>query len=426
MNAIAEKSKDAARVLAGLDTTSKNRALEAVAEAIEQQSVAILTANRADVEQAKTDGVSKPLVDRLAIDEKKLAKIVAGVRAVAALADPAGHVVRRRRLDEGLILEQVTVPIGVLGIVFESRPDALVQIASLALKSGNAVVLKGGREADRTNTALAAAIDQATGHNGVPAGWLELLHSREEVGRLLSMNDKIDLIIPRGSKEFVASIMEQSSIPVLGHADGVCHVYLHEAADAELARRITVDAKTQYPAVCNAAETLLVDAAVAKSLLPAVARDLEAAGVELRGCPRTREIIDCAEATEADWSAEYLDLVLAVKVVDGFDAAVAHIHQYGSSHTEAIVTADETVGRRFQAVVDASSVMWNCSTRFADGFRYGLGAEVGIATGKIHARGPVGLEGLCTTKWLLSGHGETVTEYENGGRSFSHQDLPLL
>ncbi len=425
MKGIAEKSKQASRALAGLDEATKNQALAAVARALETQSDAILTANKADVAQAEAESVPGPLVDRLKIDENKLGKIVAGVRAVAALPDPAGRVVLRRQLDKGLVLEQVTVPIGVLGIVFESRPDALVQIASLALKSGNAVVIKGGREADRTNTALAGAIVHAASQSGAPAGWLELLHSREEVGRLLSMTDTIDLIIPRGSKEFVASIMEKSSIPVLGHADGVCHLYLHEAADTTLARRISVDAKTQYPAVCNAVETLLVDQVAAERLLPDVVADLKAAGVEIRGCERTRSIVECNPASEEDWFAEYLDLILSVKVVDDFDTAVEHIHQYGSAHTEAIVTADEEAARRFQAVVDASSVMWNCSTRFADGYRYGLGAEVGIATAKIHARGPVGLEGLCTTKWLLSGHGETVTDYENGSRKFGHKDMPI-
>lgn len=421
---LAARARAASLLTSGLSKDVRNAALEAVAKALDAGAARIAAANGEDLDRAAREGLARPLVDRLRMDEKKVAKVAAGVRAVAALPDPLGSVLLRRELDEGLMLEQIRVPIGVVGVVFESRPDALVQIAALAAKSGNAVVLKGGREADATNTVLASIIEEASVDAGLPPGWIGLLHSREEVAALLSRNDEIDLIIPRGSKEFVASIMRSSSIPVLGHADGVCHVYVDSSADPAMAAAVVVDAKTQYPAVCNAAETLLVDASIAEVFLPVVSAALAQKGVELRGCEQTRRIITALPADESDWSAEYLDLVLAVRVVDGLDAAVDHINRYGSKHTEAIVAGDSHRAEDFMARVDAASVMWNCSTRFADGFRYGLGAEVGIATGKIHARGPVGLEGLCTTKWMLRGAGHIVAAYESGERRFTHRDLP--
>jgi glutamate-5-semialdehyde dehydrogenase len=351
-----------------------------------------------------------------------------GVRAVAALPDPVGRVTLHTLLDEGLRLRRVTCPIGVVAAVFESRPDALVQIASLCLKSGNSAILKGGREAARTNRALAALLgDAVSQQGGVPRAALQLLEAREEVEALLSRDDAIDLIVPRGSNEFVRHIKSRSRIPVLGHADGICHLYVDRAADLGMAVALALDAKTQYVAVCNAIETLLVHREIAAAYLPRAAKALREKGVELRGCERTRAILaDAAPATEEDWGTEYLDLILSVRVVDGLEEAVAHINRYGSRHTDAIVTGDAAAARAFMERVDAASVMWNASTRFADGYRYGFGAEVGIATDKIHARGPVGLEGLVIYKYQLSGEGHCVAEYDGEHpRTFLHRSMPL-
>jgi glutamate-5-semialdehyde dehydrogenase len=422
----AKSAREAASMLSALDTDSKNRYLDAVARALEAAAGEIGEANARDLERAEAEGVAAPLVKRLAFGEKKLAQVVRGLEDITRLPDPVGRTLSARELDEGLELYQKSYPLGVIGMIFESRPDALVQMAGLCLKSGNAVLLKGGREALETNRVLARVIGEATQRAGLDAAWIHLLETREDVTAMLDLSEYIDLIVPRGSNEFVRHIMTHTTIPVLGHADGVCHAYVHPDAEVAQAVEVAVDSKTQYVAVCNAIETLLVHADAAAAFLPPLAEAMREKGVELRGCARTRGVLpDVAAAGEDDWSAEYLDYILAVRVVDSMEEAISHINTYGSHHTDLILAADEGAVSTFMDRVDSASVMWNCSTRFADGFRYGLGAEVGISTSKIHARGPVGLEGLVTYKWLLYGSGQLVARYsgENALR-YSHRTIP--
>ncbi|MDA3948304.1 MAG: glutamate-5-semialdehyde dehydrogenase [Spirochaeta sp.] len=417
-------ARNAAQQLGAIDGVTRAEALRAIAGALRDNAAAIHRAHETDLTRAAEENLAAPLLKRLRFDEAKLNQAIVGVESVAALPDPVGAELLRRELDTGLILTKQTSPIGVVAMIFESRPDALVQIASLALKSGNAIVLKGGSEALESNRILADVIATAGTGAGIPAGWLQLIETRSDVTELLALDDLVDLMIPRGSNEFVRYIMDNTRIPVLGHADGICHVFLDATADPRIASDVTVDAKTQYVAVCNSVETLLVHADSAAALLPDVAAALAERGVQLRGCQRTREVLPEIEAaTEEDWRAEYLDLILAVKVVDSLEAAVTHINTYGSGHTDAIVTTDSGAAERFLSAVDSASVIWNASTRFADGFRYGLGAEVGISTAKIHARGPVGVEGLLSYKWILRGNGHTVAPYSDGKRQFTHRDL---
>lgn len=409
-----------------LPASTRDEALRAIAEALRQEAAVIEQANREDLEAARQAGLAQPLLKRLEYGPKKIEESARGLEALAALPDPLGRVLEARELDQGLRLYRVTVPIGVVALIFESRPDALVQMAGLCWKSGNGVVLKGGSEALRTNQALAGLIQKTLQSLGLSEGWLALLETREHVREILSLEDLIDLVIPRGSNAFVRSIMDQTRIPVLGHADGIVHLYLHEDAPLELALPLTVDSKTQYPAVCNALETLLVHRKAAPHLLPPLAQALRERGVRLRGCDQSRALVaDMEVATEEDWSTEYLDLVLAIRVVDDLTAAIDHINRYGSHHTDGIVTRDPEVAREFFDLVDSADVFWNASTRFSDGYRYGLGAEVGIATGKLHARGPMGLDGLVTYQWRLFGDGHLVVDYAEGRRRFRHQDLPL-
>ena len=420
----ARKAKAAAAGLAAAESTAKNAALIAMAGALRRRSTEIEAINRADIQAATAEGLAAPLIKRLAFDRAKIEEACGGLESLAALPDPVGRTLRATELDRGLELFQVTCPIGVVGVVFESRPDALVQIAALCLKSGNAALLKGGREAAGTNRVLAETIIEATGEAGMPEGWMALLEGREAVTAMLAMDREIDMIIPRGSNAFVRHILENTHIPVLGHADGICHVYIDRAADAAMAVKIAVDSKCQYVAVCNAAETFLIHQAAA-SVLPLLAAALVRHGVEIRGCPRTAAHIKVVPATEADWRTEYLDRVVSIRVVDSLDAAVDHINRYGSGHTDVIVTSDRARARRFMDRVDAADVFVNCSSRFADGFRFGLGAEVGISTNKIHARGPVGLEGLVIYKWRLIGDGHIVADYSGPqARPFSHRPLP--
>jgi len=424
----AEAARAAARLLASTSGEARNAALEAMACALEAEAAGILSANAEDHASASAAaGLSAASLNRLKLDAGKLAEMVAGVRAVAALPDPLGRVRLHRRLDEGLDLIQLTCPLGVLGVVFESRPDALVQIGALALKSGNAVLLKGGAEARRTNAALAAAIHRGLeAEPAIPVAALQLLEGREAVEAMLDLNGLVDLIIPRGSNALVRHIQSRTKIPVLGHADGICHIYLDRAADPAMAVALVLDSKVQYPAACNAVESVLIHAEAAPRLLPALVEALTAAGVELRACERCRALLpSLAPATDADWDTEYGDLILSMRIVDDMDAAIAHIHAHGSGHTECIVTDDIVTAERFLREVDAAGVYHNASTRFADGYRYGFGAEVGISTGKLHARGPVGLEGLVTTKYVLRGHGQKVSDYTGAGaRRFRHEDLP--
>jgi len=418
----AQAAKRASFRLAGASTELKNRALAAIAEVLEQNRSRILEENRKDQEQAGKNGLNDSLFKRLVLTDQKFDQVVESVREVARLEDPVGKTLLVRELDKGLVLRKNTVPIGVIGVIFESRPDALVQISSLCVKSGNVVILKGGSEALHSNRILFELIREAAeATDPVFKDTLHLVETREQIGELLELDRWIDLMIPRGSNELVRRIQENTRIPVLGHAEGICHLYVDREADLDMAVEVAYDAKCQYPAVCNAIETLLVHSGAAEEYLPRLADRLE--GVELRGDERTRGIIEARTAEESDWRAEYNDLILSIRMVDSLDEAVDHINTYGSHHTDSIITGSEAAARRFLADVDSSSVMWNCSTRFADGFRYGLGAEVGISTGKIHARGPVGLEGLTSSKYILEGDGQIVSGYADGSRRFTHRDL---
>lgn len=424
LKTIAQQTRQAARHLAGLSTADRDRAVAAIAQSLEASAPEILLANQADCEAAVQAGLSRPLYGRLKLDDSKLKGAVAGVRDVARLADPVGQVQIHRELDTGLVLKRVTCPLGVLGVIFESRPDAAIQIATLAVKSGNGVILKGGKEAVRSCEAIVQAIHKGLSQVGIAPGVVQLLTTREETLELLKLEQDVDLIIPRGSNAFVRFVQQNTRIPVLGHADGICHLYVDQAADLSKAVTIAVDAKTQYPSACNAIETLLVHAAIAPAFLPEAAAALQARDIELRGDDRTCEIISINAATAADWATEYSDLILSIKIVDSLAAAIDHITAYGSRHTEAIVTEDQQAAATFIAQVDAAGAFHNCSTRFADGFRYGLGAEVGISTQKMPPRGPVGLEGLVTYKYQLVGNGHTAATYSgDGAKPFTHRDL---
>jgi len=421
---IAAAAKSASIRLAAVKTDVKNNALAEIAAALKRGGEKIVSANEKDLAGAEKNGLAVPLLKRLKFDENKIADVCAGIESLIKLNDPVGKTITATELDDGLELYKVSCPIGVIGVVFESRPDALVQISTLCLKSGNAVLLKGGSEAQHTNRILAEIITQAGEKTNLPEGWIQLLETREDVAEMLAMDEYIDLIIPRGSNDFVRYIMENTNIAVLGHAEGICHVYIDGDADLDMAVNIAVDSKCQYVAVCNAAETMLVDEKIAKDFLPKVKTALEARNVELRGCKKTTSIIDVKPIAEEDWSAEYLDYILSIKVVAGLDEAIKHINRFGSGHTDTIVTADKNKAERFMDFVDSGNVFWNCSTRFSDGFRYGLGAEVGISTNKIHARGPVGLERLVIYKWKLLGTGQIVADYSAGsGKKFRHKKL---
>ena len=430
---LAAGARNAGRVLASATETERNQALYRLAEAIDRNREAILAANAKDLEVAgkmvAAGELSEPVLKRLSLKGAKFETLCHMVQGVQRQCDPLGVQQRSTELSEGLELYRISVPIGVLGVIFESRPDALVQIASLCLKSGNAVLLKGGREAALSNAVLAELVKEATRGEGIPDGWLNLLETREDVRSLLQQVDKVDLIIPRGSNEFVQYIMENTRIPVLGHADGICHVYIDDDADLSKAIPIVVDSKTQYVAVCNAAETLLVHRSIASEFLAKAVPRLKEAGVELRGDQATMEIAHANGAirpvAEEDWSSEYLDYIISIKVVEDLDDGIDHINKYGSQHTDAIVTENDQTAKVFFSRVDSASVIQNASTRFADGFRYGLGAEVGISTNRIHSRGPVGLEGLTIYKYIVRGHGEVVADFEGEGsnKKYTHRDL---
>jgi len=425
INEIAAAAKSASIRLAAVNTDIKNNALAEIAKVLNQHSAEIIVANQQDLTEAKKNNLASPLLKRLKFDESKIAQTIAGIESLIKIDDPVDKTLSAIELDEGLELYKVNCPIGVIGVVFESRPDALVQISTLCLKSGNAVLLKGGSEAANTNRILAETIAEASEKAGLPEGWIQLLETRQDVAQMLALDEFIDLVIPRGSNEFVRYIMDNTNIPVLGHADGICHVYVDGDADLDMAVNIIVDSKCQYVAVCNSAETLLVDEKIAEQFLPKVKKALEHNNVELRGCKRTASIIDVKTASEEDFSTEYLDYILSIKVVNGLEAAIEHINRYGSKHTDAIVTNDKVKAERFMALVDSANVFVNCSTRFSDGFRYNLGAEVGISTNKIHARGPVGLEGLVIYKWKLYGTGQIVADYSgsNAKKKFTHRKI---
>lgn len=420
---LVQAAKKASIMLSAADTGLKNRALEMIAKELEIRKEEILKANREDLERSENEKLSAPLLKRLKFDEAKINDVIDGIKSLIKLEDPVGRTILSTELDDGLELYKVTCPIGVIGIIFESRPDALVQISTLCLKSGNSTILKGGSEARETNRILAEIISDATGKAGIPSGWINLLETRSDVNEMLGMDQYIDLVIPRGSNEFVRYIMDNSKIPVMGHADGICHCFIDQEADINMAVKIVADSKTQYVAVCNALETLLVHEKAAAAFLPALKDALDRKNVELVGCEKTRQIIDAGIATEDDWKTEYLDYKLSIKVVGSLDEAIDHINKYGSGHTDSIVTGNKVNAVRFMNLVDSGNVLWNCSTRFSDGFRYGFGAEVGISTAKIHARGPVGLDGLLIYKFKLVGNGHIVEDYAKHMKTFKHNKM---
>lgn len=403
----------------------RNRALLCLVDLLRENADHVFDENRRDLVQAEEEGLPAPLLHRLKFGDEKLQQVCEGLKQLSSLPDPIGKTVLATEITEGLQLYRVICPIGVIGVIFESRPDALVQIASLCIKSGNSVLLKGGREALRTNQALTALVRRALTVSGLPEDAAQLLETREDVAAMLKEDELIDLIIPRGSNAFVRYIMDNSRIPVLGHSDGICHVYVDRDADCETAVRVCLDSKTQNVSVCNAAETLLIHAEAAAQILQPIAEALREKGVEIRGDEAVCRMIDCVPATEKDWSTEYLDYVISVKIVHSLQEAVNHINHYGSHHTDCIVTKNADSAAHFLNMVDSAGVYWNASTRFADGYVYGLGAEVGIATGKLHARGPMGLEGLTTYKYKMIGEGHTLASIKSGERKFTHRSLPL-
>ena len=418
--------KSASPSMAASTLSMRNQTLLALADSLRSHAEEIFAANREDLAAAQRDKLSPALLSRLKFDEQKLQTSISGLESLSALPDPTGRVLLKRELDRGLVLTKVTVPIGVIGIIFEARPDAMIQVASLCIKSGNCAVLKGGKESLHTNRLLFFLIYDCALKCDLPPACL--LHATEhaQIAELLSFEGLVDLLIPRGSNAFVRYIMDHTNIPVMGHAGGVCHIYVDRDADTETALPIILDAKTQYPAACNAVETLLIHRDLASTFLPAVTQLLKTNGVQIRGTREVMELLAGSDIMEdADFTTEYNDRILSIKLVSGVEEAVLHINTYGSHHTDAILTENDKTAEYFLQMVDSAGVYRNCSTRFADGYRYGFGAEVGIATGKLHARGPVGLDGLVTYKYRLIGEGQTVTEYASGEKQFHHRDLPV-
>ncbi|AEU38732.1 glutamate-5-semialdehyde dehydrogenase [Granulicella mallensis] len=435
VRATAEAAKQASRTLAPLDEPRRNAALEAMAQALEAAGAELFAANAEDLKIAESmsgdEKLSPATLSRLKLNETKLREMVEQVRSVAALPDPLGRTLDAIELDDrnpgdvagtqGLHLQKLSVPLGVLAVIFEARPDAVTQISALALKSGNAVILKPGREVERTASALVRVLREAIVRQGLPADAISLVLGRERVNELLGMHGLVDMVIPRGSKALVEYVQANTRIPVLGHAEGVCHIYVDRCVDEALALRVISDAKIDYPAACNAVETVLVHRDIAKDFLPKLAAHLGQRGVALHGDEATRKLLGAGAPVE-DWHTEYGELALSIGVVDSLEQAIDHIHTHGSSHTESILTEDDATAERFLREVDAAGVFHNASTRFADGFRYGFGAEVGISTSKFHARGPVGLDGLTTYKYVLRGQGHVAGDYRGANaRAFTHR-----
>lgn len=408
---LGEQARAAARLLAHETTKRKNDALLAMAAALEEQTDAILEANRQDVDRAAANGMSRSMLDRLSLSPERIAGMATGVRQVAALADPVGEIVGGGRRPNGLKIERVRVPLGVIGMIYEARPNVTSDAAALCLKAGNAVILRGGKEAFCSNTAIADALRAGLAKAGLPADAIQLIPdtSRETATALMRMNDYLDVLIPRGGAGLIRSVVENATVPVLETGTGNCHIYVDASADIAMARAIAVNAKASRPSVCNAAETLLVHAAIAADALPVIAEGLVQAGVQLFACDRARALMpqtDAAPATEEDWATEYLDYKMAVRVVDSLDEAIAHIARYSTGHSECIVTDSQAAAEQFTAQVDAAAVYVNASTRFTDGDEFGLGAEIGISTQKLHARGPMGLREITTTKYIVTGNGQ--------------------
>jgi glutamate-5-semialdehyde dehydrogenase len=403
------RAKEASLKLVGVATRVKDDALQAMARSLEERSEMILEANQDDMDAARKNGLSGVLLDRLLLTPDRVSEMAKGLRALVALPDPVGEVLRMWTRPNGLQIGKMRVPLGVIGIIYEARPNVTVDAAGLCLKAGNAVILRGGSEAFNSNQAIARVISGAATGAGLPPGTIQLVNTtdREAVNIMLTMNEFIDVLIPRGGAGLIRTVVQNATVPVLETGVGNCHTYVEEDADLAMAEKIVVNAKTQRPGVCNAMETLLVHAKVAPVFLPAVAAALRAKGVELRGCPRTLEILpDVVPAVEEDWKTEYLDLVLAVKVVDGLDEAIRHINIYGTKHSEAIITGSYAKARTFLQQVDAAAVYVNASTRFTDGYQFGFGAEIGISTQKMHARGPMGLEEMTSIKYIIYGDGQ--------------------
>lgn len=412
--------------MAALSEEVRNNALLAVKDALLENKDNIFAANKEDMDTAIANNISEAVLKRLKFDEHKLKDVVSGIEGLVSLKDPIGNVTMKRELDEGLVLNRVTCPIGVIGIIFEARPDALVQISSLCIKSGNCAILKGGKETVKTNRVLFELIYDAAIKSGLPKNCLAQAELHNEIDELLLCHEYVDLLIPRGSNSFVQYIMNNTKIPVMGHADGVCHTYVDKDVDLDKMLPVIIDAKTQYTAACNATETILVHKDIADEALLKIANELKNSGVKIRG---TKEVADITSdialddiMSEDDFNTEYLDMIISVKIVNDVDEAINHINKYGSHHTDCILTENDETAEYFMQLVDSAGVYKNCSTRFADGFRYGFGAEVGISTGKIHARGPVGLEGLVTYKYKLFGNGHTVNDYATGKRHFNFKD----
>ncbi|HCI23041.1 MAG TPA: glutamate-5-semialdehyde dehydrogenase [Lachnospiraceae bacterium] len=409
--------------MASTDIAVRNAALEKIAESLLAGKERIFEANAKDMERAQADNILPAVIKRLKFSEAKLSDAIAGIHNLIALPDPLFRIQLKRQLDEGLTLVRETCPIGVIGVIFEARPDAMVQIASLCIKSGNCAILKGGSETRETNKLLFKLIYEAALSSGLPQGCLFQAEQRDEIAELLACHESVDLLIPRGSNAFVQYIMNNTKIPVLGHADGICHIYVDKDFDLEKAIPVIIDAKTQYTAACNAVETLLVHQDALEKLMPPLQKAFEEYKISLRATSDIADRYGSELATEEDFSTEYLDLIISAKTVENIDEAIWHINKYGSHHTDCIITEDNKAAEYFMRMVDSAGVYQNCSTRFADGFRYGFGAEVGISTGKIHARGPVGLEGLVTYKYKLFGNGQIVGDYASGRKSFHFKDL---
>lgn len=419
-----KQMKLASPLLAATAMEKRNEALACIREALNAHKEEIFEANRKDLALARENHVAPAVVKRLTFNEAKLSDVTAELTSLISLPDPIGKVTLDRELDEGLRLTRVTCPIGVIGVIFEARPDALVQISSLCLKSGNCAILKGGKETTYTNRILFSLIHEAAVKAGLPEKCLLQAEQHNEIDELLECHESVDLLIPRGSNAFVQYIMNHTSIPVLGHADGVCHMYVDKDYDLKKAIPLIIDGKTQYTAACNAVETVLVHRDIAADFLPKLADALREAGVTIRGSEEVSRLIPVEIIPEGEsWHREYLDLILAIKLVSDVDEAISHINTYSSHHTDCIITENDETARRFMTLVDSAGVYQNASTRFADGFRYGFGAEVGISTSKIHARGPVGLEGLVSYKYKLLGHGQIVGDYASGKKKFHFRDL---
>ena len=409
--------------MAATTSEKRNSALKAIIAALLSNKEAILAANKKDLDEAGKSHVDVPVLKRLKFNEDKLNDVIRGIEDLISLPDPLGSVQMKRELDSALLLIRESCPIGVIGVIFEARPDAMIQISTLCIKSGNCAILKGGSETLYTNREIFQTIYQAVIDSGLPKNCIFQAEARSEISELLSCHDSVDLLIPRGSNSFVQYIMNHTKIPVMGHADGICHIYADKDLDVEKAVKIIIDSKTQYTAVCNAAETLLVHKDAAEALLPVLSKAFREKNVEVRGTAAVQQIISCNNATEEDFKTEYLDFIISVKIVDDLEEAIVHINRYGSHHTDCIITENTATAEKFMQYVDSAGVYQNCSTRFADGYRYGFGAEVGISTGKLHARGPVGLEGLCTYKYKLFGNGNIVADYAEGRKSFHFKDL---